>query len=103
LAKKHRLMVERLQNNQATRRGDAYGRGMALQDETQGRPSGDRSVVVNACSRVRARPTRCRCGATDHVKVSFGGCRLNKKNLATRTSIDNNAADNTTMDVAMTE
>jgi len=35
----------------------------------------------NAPSQVQARATTCCCGATDHVKVSFGGCRLNKKNL----------------------
>jgi len=50
LAKKHQLMIEHLQTIKQTRRGDAYGRGIALQDKTQGQPSGDCSVAVNAHS-----------------------------------------------------
>jgi len=92
-------MLERQQNNQATRRGDAYGRGIALQVQMQQETSGNRAAVVNAQSQVWATSTKCCCGATDHVKVSFGGCRLNKKNLAKQ----NDAVEHTTMDMAMTE
>jgi len=67
--------------------------------ETEGETSGNHPAAVNARSRVRATATRCLCGATDHVKVSFGGCRLNKKNLAKQ----NNADEHTTVVVAMTE
>jgi len=27
-------------------------------------------------------PTKCRCGMTDHLRITYGKCKLNPKNIA---------------------
>jgi len=73
-----------LQNHQAKRKGDAYGRGTVLQSWLL---DADNDVAADAVLTVRVwrawvRATKCHCGATDHVKTIFGGCELNPNNIA---------------------
>jgi len=76
----------KITNHQAKRKGDAYGRGIALPSGTLEGTADielaaiDGTTVCTQQSRVHA--TKCCCGATDHVWINFGGCELNPKNIA---------------------
>jgi len=83
-AKKQKLMLERLQNHQAKRKGDAYGRGIALRAELFDEDNDAATVAAptGIIRKTRVHATKCRCGTTDHVKINFGRCELNPKNIA---------------------
>jgi len=95
-------MLERLQNHQAKRKGDAYGRGIALQLKTsmelEDNDAGTSTGRTIKLWRTRVRATKCRCGATDHVRINFGGCELNPKNIAEKQKSLLNASSDTNVD-----
>jgi len=70
--KKIKLNKQCIQEYEAKKSGHGYGLGIALRGTTA------RNITVRITGRVRAKPTQCHCGATDHLRISFKGCKLNK-------------------------
>ena len=68
------------QNVVARSKGDEYGRGLGLHGKAMGK-----SVTVVGKKHIqakRARPTKCKCGLSDHLCISYKLCELNPKNIA---------------------
>ncbi len=94
--KKLKLMQQRVENSEAKRKGDYYGRGLALRSqvsqatvpaETGNKAeTGDAATANEAAIPVRVGrrniPTKCRCGMSDHLRITYGKCELNPKNIA---------------------
>jgi len=77
----------------AKQKGDFDSRGLALQceplqDTAHGEtlqatdvPATSKPVEVRKRGK-RAMPTQCRCGLSDHLRISYNKCELNPKNIA---------------------
>jgi len=81
-----KLKAQRDENALAKHKGDFYGRGLALSLESKATgvivdASKNKLTTVHLVGK-RATPTQCRCGLMDHLRISFGKCKLNPKNIA---------------------
>jgi len=90
--KKIRLSKQRANDRRAKRRGDRYGRGVAILPEEDEDNVAETGVRVSRTQRQRPSPTQCKCGRTDHVRISFNDCELNPKNIARRKAEEEEAA-----------
>jgi len=68
----------------ARNKGDFYGHGLALQSETMVENETNEPVCYHVGSGKRTTPTKCKCGLTDHLRISYRKCKLNPKNIALR-------------------
>jgi len=75
MVRKLRLKDQRSQNVLARSKGDEYGRGIG--DHVK--PT---AVVRKRIQVKRAKPTKCKCGLSDHLRISYKLCKLNPKNIA---------------------
>jgi len=81
--KKMKLMVQRVENSEAKRKGDFYGRGLALQTKpSETIANGEPAAISTGIRGQRTIPTKCKCGQTDHLRISYWKCELNPKNIA---------------------
>jgi len=81
--KKIKLKANREENTLARCKGDFYGRGLALQTETDGDVvAGTTATAPISKGAKRAAATKCKCGMMDHQRISYNKCKLNPKNIA---------------------
>jgi len=74
------LKDQRSQNVVAKSKGDEYGRGVGLHGKVK-----EKQIAVVGKKRIqakRARPTKCKCGLSDHLRITYKLCELNPKNIA---------------------
>jgi len=78
MVRKLRLKEQHSQNALARCKGDEYKTGVAIGVKTV-----LKSVVrAKQTQAKRAKPTKCKCGLTDHLRISYKLCELNPKNIA---------------------
>jgi len=79
-------MVQRVENSKAKWKGDIYGRGLALclqmAGQTANAATATNADIASSVWGQQAIPTKCKCGLTDHIWISFWKCELNPKNIA---------------------
>jgi len=83
--KKKTLKNKRVKNNRAKSKGDGYRHGIAMETDENHNNDHATPIEEGAASRRRAtpkQPTQCKCKATDHLRISYGKCPLNPKNIA---------------------
>ena len=71
-------------NMLARNKGDFYGRGLALRSQTMMEDAANEPPAARVVGAKRTTPTKCKCGLTDHSRISYGKCELNPKNIALR-------------------
>jgi len=95
-------MVQRVQNSEAKRKGNYYGRGLALRSQMEGQAAkaadATTADIASSVRRQRTVPTKCKCGKIDHTRISFRKCELNPKNIALRAIAAEEAAKEKTDD-----
>jgi len=82
--KKIKLKAQREDNMLAWNKGDFYGRGLALRSQTMMEDAANEPPAARVVGAKRTTPTKCKCGLTDHSRISYGKCELNPKNIALR-------------------
>jgi len=81
--KKLKLMAQHVENSKAICKGDFYGRGLALCSQTmEPMATAVNAMVATSIQRQILIPMKCKCGLSDHLRISFWKCKLNPKNIA---------------------
>jgi len=81
--KKLKLIAQRIENSKVKCKCDFYGRGLALLLQSlEPIANAENAAVDPGVYRQWMIPTKCKCRLTDHLRISFGKCELNPKNIA---------------------